>query len=202
MSRILRYLSDKWRALRSNLTARWDGLMSVAALAFAHCLVMPATPSSRVDPRPIERWVLWMEDQGRYVNTIAQIAVPLITRDVIGLKALIWVGLAGTTATHGLKRTLDDVEVRGVRLGQRPHSGDSRHNFPSGHAALASSGAVFMASRYSWYWLLLLLPITLGTMYARVALDEHTWSAVIAGASLGVLFTRPFCRRRSPDQTG
>ncbi|MBM3408982.1 MAG: phosphatase PAP2 family protein [Betaproteobacteria bacterium] len=196
MNRPVARFGERLLALGRAFISRWDWVMTVASLAFLLCLVMPAPPVSRGAVQPVAQWVVWVENQGRFVNTVAQIALPLMTRDILGLKALIWVTLTGTSATHGLKRTLNDVDMSGVRLGQRPSSEDSRHNFPSGHSALASSGAVFVAARYSRYWLLLLLPMTLATMYARVALDAHTWSAVIAGAALGVLFTWPLCRRR------
>lgn len=196
MSASLTYLRTKLHTLGRALVARWDHVMTASAVVFLLCLALPATPVSRTAAQPAAQWVIWVENQGRFANTIAQIALPLVTRDVLGLKALVWVALAGTTTTHGLKRTLDEVDIRGVRLGQRPSSSDSRHNFPSGHSALASSGAVFVATRYSRYWLIVLLPMTLATMAARVALDAHTWSAAIAGAALGVLFTWPFCKPR------
>ena len=76
------------------------------------------------------------------------------------------------------------VVVLGVRLGERPHGG--RHNMPSGHASLASSAVYFVGRRYGWWHLLYLVPVLLLTMFARVELDAHTGSAVIAGALIGI----------------
>lgn len=187
---------QRMRAAGQALAARWDHLMTAAALGLALAFLFPSAAGPTMGPMlPVARWVQWVEDQGRFVNTALQVAMPVLTRDIMGLKSLAWIALTGTGSTHGLKRALNDVEVKGVRLGQRPSSERTRHNFPSGHASLASSGAVFVATRYGWRWLLLLGPVVLATAYARVALDAHTWSAVVAGTCLGVLFTRPFCKR-------
>lgn len=192
----LQALRERVRAFPRAFAARWDHLMTAAALGLVLAFWFPSAAVPGLGPmQPVARWVQWVEDQGRFVNTALQVALPLVTRDITGLRSLGWIALTGTASTHGLKRALDDVEVKGVRLGQRPSSERSRHNFPSGHSSLASSGAVFVATRYGWRWLMVMLPVTLATMYTRVALDAHTWSAVAAGACLGVLFTRPLCKR-------
>jgi len=176
---------------------KWDHVMTGALVVLLLALAFPSAPLPSRSAAPNPPWVDLVEQQGRFINTGLQVALPLITRDIFALRSLIWVAVVGTTSTHGLKHALNDVEVRGVRLGQRPHSENSRHNNPSGHSSMASSAAVFVGRRYSWNWLWLLVPLTLATMYARIALDAHTLSATIVGAALGVLFTWPFCPRRS-----
>ncbi|MFN3954335.1 MAG: lipid A 1-phosphatase LpxE [Pararhodobacter sp.] len=148
------------------------------------------------------RHVTLTEDYGRFINTGLQLAVPLLLRDMAGLKQLAVITVAGIVASHGPKRLLNDVEIRGTRLGQRPSSPDTRHNMPSGHATLAASGAYFLMRRYSLWFGLIVLPVLLATMYARVMLDEHTISAVIAGALTGMLVTALFTTRwrRNRDQ--
>lgn len=178
---------------------RWDSVMTAALLVFVAALLMPASPEPRQSPSAPSAWSDWVEHQGRFVNTALQIGLPLLLRDWAGLKALVWVGLTATAGTHGAKRLFDDVVISGVRLGQRPSGPDSHHNFPSGHSSLASSGAVFVARRYGWRWLWLLLPMTLATMFARLEFDAHTLSAVIAGAAIGLLCTWPFSRPREPQ---
>lgn len=137
------------------------------------------------------------EDYLRHANTVVALAMPLLLRDWTGLRQLAVVTVAGIAATHGPKRLLNDVTIGGTRLGERPHAPQSQHNMPSGHSALASSIIWFLGRRYSWWWLLLTVPVTLLTMYARVMLNAHTISAVIAGALVGLLVTALFVTRRA-----
>ena len=137
-----------------------------------------------------------IEHYGRHINTILPLATVLILRDWTGLKQIIVFTGAGIIATHGPKRLLNNLQVFGVRMGERPRSPDSRHNMPSGHSALASAGAYFMMRRYSVWFCLIVIPIMLLTMYARVVLDAHTISATIAGATTGMLVTGLFCTKR------
>lgn len=188
--------------IKERPSRRWDSVMTAALLVFVAALLMPASPEPRQSPSAPSAWSEWVEHQGRFVNTALQIGLPLLLRDWAGLKALVWVGLTATAGTHGAKRLFDDVVISGVRLGQRPSGPDSHHNFPSGHSSLASSGAVFVARRYGWRWLWLLLPMTLATMFARLEFDAHTLSAVIAGAAIGLLCTWPFSRPRVPQGMG
>ncbi|MEY2620944.1 MAG: hypothetical protein RIT26_764 [Pseudomonadota bacterium] len=185
---------------RGGLAARfggiWDGVMTAALLVFLAALLLPATPQPRSGSNVPGAWTEWVEHQGRFINTALQIGLPLITRDWAGLKSLVWVGISATAGTHVTKRLLDGVEISGIRLGQRPSGPDSHHNFPSGHSSMASSGAVFVARRYGWRWLWLLLPVLLATMFTRMALDAHTLSAVVGGAAIGLLCTWPFSRPR------
>ncbi len=186
----------KIMTLKNMLHARWDRTMTISLLVFCGALVTPTSPTERYSLPISEELIYWVENQGRFVNTALQVGLPIVTRDVAGLKALAWITLTGTISTHGLKRTLDSVEIQGIRLGQRPLDDHSRHNFPSGHSSMASSGAVFVARRYGWHWLWLVLPMTLATMFVRIALNAHTMPAVIAGAALGVLFTWPLCSKK------
>lgn len=144
--------------------------------------------------------VMGIEKVGRHVNTALPFLTVIALRDVNGLWQLASISVAGIAASHGPKRLLNDVEVLGTRLGQRPSSPHSRHNMPSGHSTLASAGAYFVARRYSYWFGVLVWPIVLLTMYARVMLDAHTVSATIAGALTGILvaalFTRPTPRLR------
>jgi lipid A 1-phosphatase len=138
------------------------------------------------------------EDYGRFINTGLQVLVPVVTRDIVGLKQVAVITVVGVLATHGPKRLLDRIEIAGTRLGQRPYSPDSQHNMPSGHSALAASSVWFLMRRYSLWFGLITIPVTVMTMYTRVMLDAHTISAVIAGALVGLLFTALLTTRRTP----
>jgi membrane-associated phospholipid phosphatase len=142
--------------------------------------------------------VEWTEHYLRFTNTAVQIALPIVLRDKIGLAQLVYTGIAATVATHGLKRALDRAEIEKTRLGERPSKPDSHQNMPSGHSSMASCATYFVCRRYGLWHAFYLLPILLLTMYARVALNDHTVSAVIVGALVGfvtaALFTSPYKR--------
>ena len=187
----------KDEALRGLGWAGWRCKVSlVAALVMLLAVLNPDEPVpgrlAGVLPVGVANWV---EHEGRYVNTALQVALPLLTRDVEGLRRLAVIAVVGTLSTHGLKRALDGVHVSGVRLGQRPYSADSRHNMPSGHCSLASSGAVFVCRRYGWKWGWLLWPMAAAVALTRMSLDVHTLAATVAGTALGVLFTWRLSRR-------
>lgn len=147
--------------------------------------------------------IVFTEDYGRHLNSVAAIGAALVLRDVVGLKQLAVIIIAGTIAIHGPKRLLNNVEIMGTRLGERPSRPTSSHNMPSGHSALAAAAIWFLGRRYSWWWLLLTVPVTLMTMLARVLYDAHTISAVIAGLLVGLaipmLFVTP-CRRGDDEK--
>jgi lipid A 1-phosphatase len=173
----------------SSRRAVW--LNVVGVLALLACILFPTDlqQARQAIPAKEERpfWVEPTEHQLRFVNTIVQIALPLLLRDAQGITQLLGVGLSTTVVTHGLKRLLNNVHVGETRLGERPDSSRSRHNMPSGHSSMASCAAYFVARRYGWWHLLYLTPITLLTMGARVMLGDHTLSAVLAGCLVGVL---------------
>jgi membrane-associated phospholipid phosphatase len=137
----------------------------------------------------------------RFVPTAVQVAAPLMLRDRIGLVQLLYVAVSNTIATQGMKYLLNDRWVMHTRLGQRPSSSKSKHNMPSGHSSMASCAVYFVGRRYSLLLGILLAIILLLTMYARVAFNAHTISAVIAGALTGLLtaalFTSPW-RKKEP----
>lgn len=165
---------------------------AVAWLAVALALVCALYPSNHEldyqTPRGGQQdaKVRLVEDVLRHVNTVVAIALPLVNRDLVGMAQLTVVTVVGTAATHIPKRLLNDWVIAGTRLGQRPQSLDSQHNVPSGHSSLASAAAWFVCRRYGWRWAWLVLPITAATMWARVMLDAHTLSAVLAGLFVGV----------------
>ncbi len=167
-------------------TWRWIALCcGVLALACAFYPTNHAQDYAQSKGGKARADVQFIEHYGRHINTVLMVAVPLLQRDAVGIAQFLQAGLASTIATHGTKYLLNDVVVDGTRLGQRPLKPNSSNNSPSGHSSLASFAAFFVARRYGWYWLLLMLPITLLTMWTRVQLDAHTISAVFAGLLIG-----------------
>lgn len=127
------------------------------------------------------------ERYARFVNTALQIGLPIVLADKVGVVQLAYVALSSTILTHGTKYLVNDWHVMGTRLGQRPNRLTSKHNMPSGHSSMASCAMYFICRRYSLWFAVLLLPITLLTMYTRVMFHAHTVSAVLAGAFAGML---------------
>lgn len=63
---------------------------------------------------------------------------------------------------------------------------------------MASCAVYFIGRRYGLRLALLLSPLLILTMYARVISSDHTVSAVVAGALLGFLTTALFTSWRGP----
>lgn len=182
-------------AMRNSLVAHralsrvWRSVAWIAVALALACALYPSNheldyQTPRGGQQDVK--VVLVEDVLRHVNTVAAIALPLLNRDLVGLAQLTVITVVGTAATHIPKRLLNDWVIAGTRLGQRPQNTDSHHNVPSGHSSLASAAAWFVCRRYGWRWAWLVLPITAATMWARVMLDAHTLSAVLAGLFVGV----------------
>ncbi|WP_396435443.1 phosphatase PAP2 family protein [Limnohabitans sp.] len=142
------------------------------------------TPRESMNPL-LKESIQWVEDQGRFIPTVAQVLVPLLALDKIGGAQLLILGVTTTTATHVFKRLFNDVEVAGTVVGQRPKGG--QHNVPSGHSSMAASALGFLWRRYGVFHIYYVLPLVLATMATRVFLSAHTISAVLAGALLGFM---------------
>jgi len=182
------------------------GFIAACLLSLLVCMFYPSDLASYRANMDAERpfWVEPTETKLRFVNTIAQVAMPLLLRDKEGMVQLLALAVTATVATQGLKRIVNDVEVGGTRIGERPYAPDSRHNMPSGHSSMSSCAVYFVARRYGPWHLLYLLPILLLTMGARLMLDAHTLSAVLAGCLIGIIcaawFTSPY-RKKKPEET-
>jgi hypothetical protein len=81
---------------------------------------------------------------------------------------------------------------------QRPVGGGSK-SFPSGHVAGACSGGGFLSARYGGVWSVVGLGGCAFTAYARVQAEAHFRSDVVAGASLGLLYSWLFVTPRYDD---
>ena len=182
------------------------GFIAACLVSLVVCVFYPTDLASYRENLGAERpaWVEPTETKLRFVNTIAQIALPLLLRDKEGMVQLLYLGVATTIATQGLKRVVNDIHVGGTRIGERPYAPNSRHNMPSGHSSMSSCAVYFVARRYGWRHLIYLVPILLLTMGARIMLDAHTISAVLAGCLIGIIcaawYTSPY-RKPKPKET-
>ena len=191
---------EAWRLSLSSVRAHRRALLLLSVLTVI-CGAYPSDLSAYRDPPVVSRWqerlgpngsalapmADWVEHQGRYISTAAQVILPLALGDRVGLVQLVYGGVVTTIATHGLKRAVNEVQAGGTRLGERPSGG--RHNMPSGHSSMAGSAMGFVWRRYGVWHLSYLLPILLATMATRVFLSAHTVSAVLAGALVGVVLS-------------
>ncbi len=126
----------------------------------------------------------------RFVNTAAQVAIPIILRDKVGMMQAAYVGIATVVSTQTLKRVFDHFSISGTKLGQRPTG--KKRNMPSGHSSMVSCAMYFVCKRYGKRHALYLIPVMVLTMYARIMIKAHTFSAVLAGCILGILMAALF----------
>ena len=78
--------------------------------------------------------------------------------------------------------------IKALELERRPN-GNDRKSLPSGHAAGAFSGAMFVHKRYGWKPALVPYGMSLIAGWSRVEARAHYWHDVVAGAAVSALFT-------------
>jgi membrane-associated phospholipid phosphatase len=171
-------------------------IVSMALLVVVSAIYPSDLTTYTHDPADPAGVVVHAVDQyGRFINTALQVALPLLHRDPVGAVQLVYIAVSATAATHGMKRLLNDWRIGGTRLGQRPSGDGSKHNSPSGHSSMASCAVYFVCRRYGLRFAWVMVPVLALTMYARVALNAHTVSAVLCGALIGFLFAAIFTSR-------
>lgn len=97
--------------------------------------------------------------------------------------------LAAQVASEGIKA---------LELERRPNGSDKK-SFPSGHAAGAFSGAMFVHKRYGWKPALIPYGMSLIAGWSRVQAGAHYWHDVLAGAAVSALFTWVLVDKYIPD---
>lgn len=88
--------------------------------------------------------------------------------------------------------------IKAFGLERRPN-GNDRKSFPSGHAAGAFSGAMFVHKRYGWKPALLPYAMSAVAGWSRVQARAHYWHDVAAGAAVSALFTWVFVDKYVPN---
>lgn len=78
--------------------------------------------------------------------------------------------------------------IKAFELERRPNGGDKK-SFPSGHAAGAFSGAMFVHKRYGWKPAIIPYGMSLITGWSRVGARAHYWHDVLAGAAVSAIMT-------------
>jgi membrane-associated phospholipid phosphatase len=188
------------RSARSQVQRPWR-VIALLLLAIVLSTVYPSDPASYPRYAQPDAVVLAADHYGRFINTVLQVALPLLMRDPTGAVELAYVAIGTTVFTHGLKRLVNDWHVSGRRLGQRPSGPHSKHNMPSGHSSMSSCAVYFVCRRYGLRYAWLMLPVLGLTMYARVAMGAHTISAVLCGTLIGFVVAAFFTSRYQPGMT-
>lgn len=123
---------------------------------------------------------------------VGQFAIPAVAAGISwykgdneGLEQFGYSILATTATVELLKNTVDAT---------RPNGGDK--SFPSGHTALAFSGASYLQRRYGWDYGLPAYLAAGAVGWSRVTSDNHYWRDVIAGAAIATGFTYLFTSPR------
>lgn len=78
--------------------------------------------------------------------------------------------------------------IKALGIERRPNGAD-RKSFPSGHAAGAFSGAMFVHKRYGWKPALVPYAMSAVAGWSRVQARAHYWHDVAAGAAVSAFFT-------------
>jgi len=107
------------------------------------------------------------------------LGMTVMARDWTGSLQLAESVLAAQVASEGIKA---------LELERRPN-GNDRKSLPSGHAAGAFSGAMFVHKRYGWKPALVPYGMSLIAGWSRVEARAHYWHDVLAGAAVSALFT-------------
>jgi hypothetical protein len=106
----------------------------------------------------------------------------MMENDYIGTIQLTEQLLAAQVTVEGIKR---------LELERRPNGRDYK-SFPSGHAAGAFSGAMFVHKRYGWRPAVIPYAMAFATGWSRVHARAHYWHDVLGGALASALFTWVF----------
>lgn len=116
----------------------------------------------------------------------AALVTTLVERDYQGLKQLAFSGASALAVTYALKFSVHK---------KRP-DGSNFYSFPSGHSAVAFTGATFLQRRYGWKFGLPAYVLSTYVAWSRVYARKHDVWDVVAGAAVGtaasLIFTRPF----------
>lgn len=158
---------------------------------------------------PTSGFTLSSTDRGiRTAGDIYQVAIPasafamtVFNRDMEGSKQFFKNFLLTEFTVHGLKHAIQERRPR--------HGGKS---FPSGHTAIAFSGAGFIQMRYGWQYGVPAYAAACFVGYSRIKVKAHWAHDVIVGAAIGLaysyLFTTPYvgkfhvCPVLSPGSVG
>ena len=129
---------------------------------------------------------LYADEKIEIAGDVLQIGLPsaalymtFVQDDAKGRVAF-WEGLLSSTITT--------LTLKKAFYKQRPDA-SNYESFPSGHTAVAFSGASFIAYRYDKKYAIPAYLLATFVGYSRVYAKKHFWEDVIVGAGIGILST-------------
>ena len=129
---------------------------------------------------------LYADDKIEIMGDVLQIGLPsaalymtFLQDDAKGRIAF-WEGLLSSTITT--------LTLKKALYKQRPDA-SNYESFPSGHTAVAFSGASFIAYRYEKKYAIPAYLLAAFVGYSRVYAKKHYWEDVIVGAGIGISST-------------
>ena len=133
-------------------------------------------------------------------NTLGDIMMVMSPAYALGMTVMAkdWEG-ALQLGESILAAQLASEGIKALELEERPNGSD-RKSLPSGHAAGAFSGAMFVHKRYGWKPALIPYGMSLITGWSRVEAGAHYWHNVLAGAAVSALFTWILVDKYIPEE--
>lgn len=133
-------------------------------------------------------------------NTLGDIMMVMSPAYALGMTVMAkdWAG-ALQLGESVLAAQLASEGIKALELEERPNGSD-RKSLPSGHAAGAFSGAMFVHKRYGWKAALIPYGMSLITGWSRVEARAHYWHDVLAGAAVSALFTWVLVDKYIPEE--
>ncbi len=124
---------------------------------------------------------------------VLRVALPLAAAaatwrhdDADGRRQLLGSLVVGLGTTYALKQAVDKP---------RPNGADD-DAFPSGHAAMAFSGAAFLNRRYGARYGVPAYTLAVATAWSRIETDDHSAFDVVAGAAIAIVANHYLVDRR------
>jgi membrane-associated phospholipid phosphatase len=157
------------------------GRAKVLVAVLGVVISLGATPVARADSRDTVRNV---GDVGQFAPFAGALALVASHHDSQGLKELALSSATTLALVHTLKPIINRT---------RPNGGS--RSFPSGHTAMAISGAAFIQQRYGWGWGAPAYAVTAFVAYSRVYSKQHYATDVLASAAIGIASNLVFTHR-------
>lgn len=137
-------------------------------------------------------WIKTSGDIGRYAVPVAAGLITLYKQDFTGTKQL--------ALSYAGYLLLVEVVLKDTVKARRPdidgQPSQSMRSFPSGHAASAFTGAVFLQRRYGWKYGVPAFLAASYVGYTRIHAHAHhfrdVFGSFVFASVVGVTFTRPY----------
>ncbi|MGY6648431.1 phosphatase PAP2 family protein [Wenyingzhuangia sp. IMCC45574] len=130
-------------------------------------------------------------DVALYTSPAAILGVALIEKDKEGLKMYAKGFALNTVVTLGLKELIK----------KRRPNGEDLKSFPSGHTSATFQAAAYLQKRYGWGYGVPAYLVASYTGFSRVYSDKHFIEDTLVGASIGIVSSYLFTRKKDKNST-